>query len=138
MIKKILTLSALSILCGMSFANTCPGIQELQRNKLTGWKLFDSDTGTPLTAQQESDFKKNAVAFVLAEWTSADHKSGSIHCFYRDKDGSNLEAYLAKDHFALQNRNNYWYAVSGSMHCAAGETKCEFMDKVGQSQLAKK
>jgi hypothetical protein len=116
----------------LSMAHTCPDIHAIKHNQPSGWKAYDSDDGTPLSPRLNAQFKANATQFVLAEWT----KEGAIHCYYRDKNGSNLEAYLAKKHFLPENSQAYWYPVSGFMHCAASSEKCQF--HASQQQLAKK
>ena len=126
MYKNYLFSVALLIFCQTSFAEKCPSVKDIKNHHASAWKAYDSDDGTPLPAKREAEFRKSAQEFALAEWTSADKKTGSIHCYYRDNNGSDLEAYLAKSHFSLNNHKNYWYTVSGHMHCAAGMDKCEF------------
>ena len=122
MYKFILAISLIFFI-NQGFAETCPSVNHIKANSLHGWKLYDNDDNTPLSSKRVAYFKKNVDQFVLAQWTSTNHKNGAIHCFYRDKDGSELEAYLAKDNFYLQTAGNYWYQVSGFMHCAADAEK---------------
>jgi hypothetical protein len=128
-------------LCQVSFAETCPSISDIKGNSLNAWKAYDSDDGKPLSAAREAQFKKIVEQFTLAEWVRDKKKnSASIHCYYSDKTGSSLEAYLAKNNFHPKlSQNNFWYQVSGSMHCAAGKEKCEFINPLGtKNQLALK
>jgi hypothetical protein len=107
-------------------ADTCPTIQDIKSSSLTGWKAYDSDDGTLLSAKRTAQFKKSIEQFALAEWkTNANHQH-AIRCYYRDQNGSGLEAYLAKNHFSLAENNPAWYSVSGSMNCAAGMNECHF------------
>lgn len=125
-------------LCQMSFAITCPTVSDIQKNTLAGWKAYDSDEGEPLSAMREAAFKKNAREFALAEWVNKGDKMGSIHCYYRDDNGSAMEAYLAKEHFRPKNPNAFWYEVSGFMQCAAGMENCDFEQHQPKTHLAKK
>lgn len=133
---------ALSVLAFSSsiFAETCPTVKDIRHNNIAGWKLYDSDDDTLLSTKRENHFKQAAIQFVLAE--SAKNKANklSIHCFYRDQSGSNLDAYLSKDNFSPKKSNHdFWYQVSGHMHCAAGEKQCEFENKLlNKKYLAKK
>lgn len=124
--KKIGMMIALCFFTSFSFAETCPDIKTTHHLP-SGWKLFDSDNGTPLSPQQEANFISKAAQFTLAEWTT---KTGMIHCYYNDRTGSHLEAYAAKADFSPQNNKNYWYQVSGYMHCAAGMDKCAFQKNI--------
>jgi len=128
--KKLMISAALLMLCQAGFSLTCPSVASLKQNSLSGWKAYDSDDGTPLTLKRETQFKQNAKEFALAEWkwSGTDKKTGTIHCYYRDNTGSDLEAYLAKGNYSPENSKDYWYSVSGSMHCAAGMEKCEFIN----------
>jgi hypothetical protein len=115
------------LLCQLSFAERCPSVSDIKSNNLKGWKAYDSDDGTLLSASRETQFKKIVEEFALAEWTSNKKQAGSIHCYYRDQTGSSLEAYFAKDNFhPIISAKNFWYEVSGYMHCAAGMERCEF------------
>ncbi len=77
----------------------------------------------------EAKIKKIIEQFALAEWTNNKKQLGSIHCYYRDKTGSSLEAYFAKENFHPKlDAKNFWYEVSGFMHCAAGMENCEFIN----------
>jgi hypothetical protein len=136
--KKCLMAIMLTFLCQLTFANTCPSIKDIKNDTLAGWKAYDSDEGTPLSSARVSAFKKNVQQFALAEWVNGGSKHGAIHCYYRDNNGSDLEAYLSKDHFTPRNEKNYWYEVSGFMQCAAGKERCEFEGRMMQQQLAKK
>lgn len=135
MYKKLIIAVSLALLNTGSFADTCPTISQVKHSKLTNWKVYDSDDGKLVSAHRASEFKRIAQQFALAEWAK-----GKIHCYYRDKDGSDLEVYLAKDHLSVSNNKNYWYEVSGFMHCAAGMKECEFQStkSTHTPQLAKK
>lgn len=139
MIKKIITIACLALLSQTVFAETCPSVADVKSNAIKGWQAYDSDDGTPLSTKRETQFRSSVVQFALAEWTKSGRIGGTIHCYYRDNSGSSLEAYLAKENFQPRNANNYWYEVSGYMHCAAGKEMCQFNTKgMGQSQLARK
>ena len=138
--KKISLFLCLVLLCQISAAENCPSISDVKNGALTGWKVYDSEDNTPLSPTRTTNFKKHAEQFALAEWANGNgKKSNSIHCYYRDHTGSDLEAYLAKKNFIPNNTKNYWYEVSGALHCAAGTTECEFHNPtLKQPQLAKK
>jgi hypothetical protein len=137
--RKIFFAICILLCCKICFAETCPNVDDIKNNNAKNWIAYDSDDDTRLSPRREADFKKNIVQFTLAEWRNVNNKNSIIHCYYRDTEGSQLEAYLAKPNFIPKNTKNYWYQVSGSMHCAAGKNKCEFQEKIFQNrQLAKK
>lgn len=137
--QKYIIAIILALLWQSSFAETCPSINSIKKNTLTGWRMYDSDSGELLTAARVDDFKKNVEQFVLAEWSNEHNKTNAIHCYYRDNDGSDLQAYLSKDNFKPSNAKKYWYEVTGSLQCAAGSANCAFEKNVlKDTQLAKK
>ncbi len=107
-------------------AETCPSVNDIKKNNLHAWRLYDVEDNAPLTIKQISYFKKFAQQFTLAEWRQVDEKHGMIRCYYRDKNGSEARAYLTKNNFTPETSKNTWYSVSGSMHCAAGLNQCLF------------
>lgn len=137
--KGLILAITLALLSQISYAETCPDVSDVKNNKLVGWKFYDSEESTPLSIKRETAFKKEVTAFALAEWASKDQKNSAMHCYYLDKNGSDLEAYLARDHFIPKNSKN-WYQVSGFMQCAAGMKNCEFEKNPLQqsTQLARK
>jgi hypothetical protein len=121
--KKGLFFLCLTLSTTLSYADTCPPVTAIKNNTLIGWKTYDSDAGIPVSPKQVDTFKRLAYQFVLAEWTTDHH---SIHCYYRAKNGANLEVYLAKPNFLPNKNSPFWYQVSGSLHCAAGMQQCAF------------
>lgn len=106
------------------FAESCPSVAAIKAGQAKSWKAYDSDDGQRLSSQGESAFIKHAEAFVLAEWTKS--KQGSaIHCYYRNKTGGTIEAYLAKNNFEPV-KHHAWYEVTGAMHCAQSSDQCKF------------
>lgn len=139
MFKKMTLIVALALFVSMSFAETCPSVEDVKNNHINGWKLYDSEDNTPLSAKREADFKKNISQFSLAEWTDIRKNHGTIHCYYHDSNGSDFEAYLVKENFNTPREGkNYWYKVTGSMHCSAGTAQCEFQRVLPSTQLAKR
>lgn len=127
MIKKFMVMIVLLYcVCQLCFAETCPNIAEVKHQLPKGWALYDSYDGQPLSASRIVKFKNTVQQFALAEWLKDARKGGVIHCYYRDENGSDLEAYLAKENYVLFNPKNFWYQVSGYMHCAAGQAECTF------------
>lgn len=120
-----------------AFAETCPSIKTIKSQHLAGWKAYDSDSGKPLDQRRSLDFVKSAEQFILAEWSARGTKGSAIHCFYRDVNGSDLEAYLTKDGLVPEN-NKKWYRVSGAMHCAAGNNMCSFAHIKEQPKFARR
>jgi len=125
MLMKILVI-VLFYISSQIFAATCPTITEIKTNTLSDWKIYDSDDGKALSAQRAARFKSEIEEFALAESVIDEHKKSMMHCYYRDKNGSNLEAYLAKENLVSSQNTKYWYQVSGAMHCAADVSMCEF------------
>jgi hypothetical protein len=125
MLKKILVIVLFSISPHL-FAETCPTIAYIKTHAFSDWKIFDSDDGKALSEQRATRFKHEIEEFALAESVIDEHKKSVMHCYYRDKNGSNLEAYLAKENLISSNNKKYWYEVSGAMHCAADVHMCEF------------
>src|SRR3990167_5899720 len=123
--KLIVAFVVYILLLSISKADTCPSIQDIQNNNFRSWKLYDSDTHQLLGSKQLSQFKKFAKQFTLVEWHQ-ETKHSLIRCYYRDLNGSEAQAYLAKKDFRPHLVTNTWYTVSGSMHCAAGQNRCVF------------
>ncbi len=140
MFKQLMAIGCTLLLCQMSFADRCPSVKDIKNNSLNGWKIYDSEEGTILVGAREVQYKKLVDQFALAEWVNNKTEHGSIHCYYIDKTGSNLEAYLAKENFhPTLGKKHFWYEVSGYMHCAAGMDRCEFNNPLaGKNQLAMK
>jgi hypothetical protein len=136
----IVAVGCIMLLNQTSFADRCPSVDDIKNNHLNGWKAYDSDDGMLLSAARETQFKKIVEQFTLAEWKGTKKQPGSIHCYYSDKTGSSLEAYLAKDNFHPKlDPKSFWYQVSGFMHCAAGMERCEFTHPFqAKTQLAMK
>lgn len=135
--KYLLTLCCF-FLYQISFAETCPNVNDIKHNSLNGWKIYDSEEGTPLSHKRQALYRKRVEKFVLAEWPD-NNKLGIIHCYYRDHDGSDLEAYLAKRNFSPKKSLSYWYKVTGYTQCAASKEKCEFNQMtIGKTQLAER
>lgn len=125
---KLRFLATTIALCAIQFtyAQTCPTVESIKAGKLAGWKAYDSEDKQLLSQQREATFLKNAEVFALAEWQQGKNGLGTVHCYYRDRTGSDLEAYLSTDNQMPMAQNSYWYHVTGSMHCAAGMNKCKF------------
>ena len=137
MLKPIFAAACLAAICQLSFAESCPNVATIKKNTLTGWKIYDSEDASELTPEQQVAFRNQIHQFALAEYEGRG-QSGSMHCYYRDKTGAALEAYLAKDHFSVAANNQYWYPVSGFMHCAADQSKCNFQATPVPTEPAKK
>lgn len=125
MCKQLLLALLIFLLSPFALADTCPTVAALKKDNLVDWGVYDSDDGKPLSAERIATYKNDAVAFALAEW-NGQGKEGAIHCFYHDNAGSDMEAYVAKNHVQLSSNKKYWYQVSGSTQCAAGMQECEF------------
>ncbi|HVE44855.1 MAG TPA: hypothetical protein VNC84_06955 [Gammaproteobacteria bacterium] len=140
MLKKTIISACFMLLSAACLAEHCPSVQELQSPTFKGWQAYDSDDGALLSDAHTAQFKASAKAFALAEWETTGPKKGNIHCYYRDDNGSNLEAYFAKPHFMPANAQKMWYEVSGAMQCAVGADKCEFnvIHGTQKSQFAKR
>ena len=138
MLKKLICI-ALTIFTTHAFAENCPTVGMIKNGMLNKWQAYDSDDNKPLSPKRLTQFKSNVEQFTLAEWQSKDIAHTTMHCYYRDKNGSQLEAYLTKDNMMPINNRQLWYQVSGSMHCAAGMDQCMFQRNIlKQPQLARK
>lgn len=127
---RLLLLVILLLISKIVCAEVCPPVTAIQKNQLAGWTLLDSDDNKVLSKQREAVFRKDVQSFAMAEWTSQPNQAGKIRCYYRDKNGSNLDAYITKDHYSLTQASKYWYEVSGAKECAAGADKCGFQSIV--------
>ena len=139
MFKRFIAFAALSLATIIAFAEQCPSVDQIRTNHLAGWKTLDSEDNTALTTRRLSQFRLKAEQFVLAEWATQpdSKKTGMMRCYYRDKNGSTLEAYLVKSNF-IPAEAGRWYEVSGAMQCAEGNEACQFKQLVTQTRLAKK
>lgn len=137
--KIIYVVICLITFCQLSFAETCPSVKDIKNQTLpNGWKAYDSDDGKLLPPSRVAQLANHIDQFALAEWADTGHAGGVIHCYYRDKHGSDLEAYFSNEHFSPDNTKNMWYQVSGYMHCAADMDKCAFKSSIApEQQLAK-
>lgn len=132
---RMLLSVGLFLISGFCWAQTCPSVASIKNDKIKGWVAYDM-YGKTLSTKENIRFKEHALEFALAEVTQHANKL-AVRCLYRDKSGSNLEAYLAKDNIVADNTKNYWYSVSGSTHCAAGVSLCQFNNiPLTQTQLA--
>lgn len=130
MYQKLICALCFALVCQFVFAETCPSVRDVRNNTLSrDWVAYDSEDGSKLPLKREQEFKRNAEEFVLAEWKDLKNKGGSIHCYYRNKSGSNLEAYIAKNNFIPENSKQVWYDVSDARHCVAGMERCQFLAK---------
>jgi hypothetical protein len=142
--KKLILVTSFALSCIFfclnGFAETCPSVQDIKNQKLpAGWAAYDSEDGTPLPPNRLAQLAAHIEQFALAEWPTNKKVANSIHCYYRDAHGSDLEAYFAKDNFKPDNTKHAWYSVSGFMHCAADPDKCSFNSSMPvEQQLAKK
>ena len=134
--QKIILLLLTLAFTPFAFADNCPTVASIKSHATAGWKAYDSDDDTPLPSKRLHAFVKQIEQFALAEWKNNKTHHNTMHCYYRDKNGSALEAYLTKDGFSPVNNKNRWYKVSGSMHCAAGMDECLFQRKLATRQTS--
>ena len=114
-------------------ANTCPSVQEIKHGTWDRrFQVYDSDSGEKLSRSRLKDILQAVDQFALAEWSN-EHHTGEVHCYYRDKHGSNLEAYFGSSHYQPDNTNKAWYAVTGYMHCAHHASDCVFKNHIVQA-----
>ena len=108
------------------YANQCPSVADLQHHHLSQhWQFLDSEDGKPLSQARKLRYIKTVNQFALAEWENKPGKTNAIHCYYRDKSGSALDAFIASANLKPK-PSNYWYQVSGYQNCAAGVKECQF------------
>lgn len=140
MYKQLLLILSTAFFTHAALANTCPSVADIKQNRITGWVAYDSDDGTPFPATRMKQLRDSIEQFALAEFKAKGPNGNSaIHCYYRDKHGSDLEAYYAKENIKPDDKSHVWYKVTGSLHCAAGMDKCAFKDTLPSANaLAKK
>jgi hypothetical protein len=139
--NKLITAVIALLFCHLAFADTCPSVKDLKAGTTHGFQAYDSDDDTLLAKERLAQFINNAEQFILAEWQDTKDHEGAVHCYYRDINGSQMDAYLKKSNLVPANPHKRWYEVSGSMHCAADMESCLFKENktIGQQpQLAKK
>jgi hypothetical protein len=107
--KKMTAILILSLCSSMGYADICPSVAEIKQHSMHGWKIYDSEENTLLSAQRLEKFKAHIKTFALAEWGYQNNKTRAIHCYYLDKDGSTMEAFVAKDNFSPDRSPIYWY-----------------------------
>ncbi len=139
MLNKLILVMTTLFIASLTHAENCPTVGMIKNNLMNKWQAYDSDDNKPLSKKRLAIFMRNVKQFTLAEWQSKDEKHSALHCYYRDKNGSQLEAYLTKNDLMPINNKQLWYQVSGAMHCAAGMDQCLFQrDITPQPKLAKK
>ena len=112
----------------IAYADHCPTISSLKEYQATNWEIYSVYTGKLLSTHQAARFRQEVEQFALAEWSNK-AANGIIHCYYQDKSGSTLDAYLAATHFIPDNTKHYWYHASGVLQCAASIDKCIFIPR---------
>ena len=138
MVKKFFLFALLSGLHQPIQAEKCPSVSALKINTPNGWQFYDSEEGKRLSKKRIAQFKRSITEFTLAEWIQDTKQAGSIRCFYKDRTGATLEAYLAKKQYTPLDTHKVWYRVSGSMHCAASLEQCTFRNQRVKNQLARR
>jgi hypothetical protein len=123
--KKIIAALGLTIILSPAFAETCPTIHDIKNQAINGWSFVDAERDVPLSAERITEFKERVTHFGLAESINVNGKP-MMHCYYLDKGGSNLEAFLSKENEAPINKKKFWYQVTGATHCAASLNECTF------------
>lgn len=123
--KKFLLITTSMMISLNAIADTCPSIKMIKSSNHPHWKAFDSDNGKPLSITRTMRLKNEISEFVLAEWSSENHKN-TVHCYYKNAHGSTLEAYFARESTSPATPSRYWYNVTGLMQCAASADKCQF------------
>ena len=130
---KLFTTVLCLIFSSSVYAEACPSVKDLQANHAKSWRAFDSDNHKPLSPKREARLKAEITHFSMAEWAVVNKKNG-MHCYYTNDNGSNLEAYFAKENILSINTSKYWYPVTGQMQCAASPEKCAFQSLPDQQQ----
>lgn len=108
----------------IAYAEHCPRIEDIKTNHALTWEILDSIDHQPLSRHRLAKFKAALTGFMLAELPL--NQNGKIRCFYKDKAGSDMEAYLEKSHRNLHTKALPWYQVSGAMQCTATLETCKF------------
>ena len=126
MFKKIMLTFIFLTLTTATLAETCPSISQLKENNFHGWEPYNSDSGEPLFPQQLTDFKKDVRQFLMAEWAEG-APEGESHCYYGDKNGNYMDAFLARHGFHDAPSAN-WHNDGGFMRCKGEAGNCVFVE----------
>lgn len=128
MLKKL----TLTLLCLTSFqasANTtCPSVAELKNHQLNGWTAYNSDSGEELPQNLVIEFEKQTSQFLMAEWAEG-APEGASHCYYGDKQGEYMNAFLAKHDYYPNMQAGNWHNESGFLRCHADAKQCVFVER---------
>jgi hypothetical protein len=125
-IFAVLALS-LSSLTSFALAETCPSVDAIKHQAFgSQWKMYDTGSDKAISDERLAQALKSIDQLSLAEWSETKDHTGIVRCYYRDKHGSHLEAYLANTHYRPDNSRHVWYSVTGHLHCAAGVDQCVF------------
>jgi hypothetical protein len=129
----------LSSLTSLALAETCPSVDAIKHQTWGNqWKMYDTGSNKPVSDAHLAQALKSIDQLSLAEWSETKDHMGTIRCYYRDKHGSSLEAYLANTHYRPDNSQHVWYSVTGHLHCAAGVDQCIFTNKTTKLVEAKR
>src|SRR3990167_5794002 len=122
MLKKLILSFSFILVCSTTcFADICPSVDDVRGQHANDWIAYDTENNQPLSQERLAQFKQSMVQFTMVEWADSTKQKGTIHCYYRDKDGSDMEAYLSKDNLTpTKTASKYWYQVSGATQCAGG------------------
>jgi hypothetical protein len=123
--QKLLVILLCIIYTTPACAEVCPAVDSLKSGKVKSWKAYDSDNNKPLSPAREARLRNEISHFSMAEFSQKNNKS-VIHCYYNNNNGSNLEAYFAKENILAIKPSKYWYQVTGLTQCAASAERCEF------------
>jgi hypothetical protein len=129
---KLLTTFCFLTFSTLSFAETCPTPKEIKNNYFHGWQALNSNSGSPLTPVEMTQFTIAVQQFSLAEWMQG-APEGESHCYYTGadtQDKSYLNVFLAKSFLTPDYTSNTWQKISEDIAQCHGDIDfCLFKPK---------
>ena len=92
-----------------SVAEVCPTVEQVRANQLGFWRVFNADSGSPLSPTQLMDYEKNLRLFAEADYYEG-APEGPAQCYYdAENDPYHSGAYLAiHDLQPDYQQTNFW------------------------------
>lgn len=122
MFKKLICF-ILFFSCTITYAETCPTVDEIKAGNFKGWQAFGLDSGEPASSEELDDFKSSIATFQSAAWMP-DAPEGSAQCYYGTAEDPYENVYLAKTNQG-PDLTAYWQPADDGMQCRVTDSKVE-------------